>query len=105
MGERTEDIQDSDLGATLQELTRIIKSRRNADPEKSYTARLLTENEDKLFKKVIEEATELVMASKDHDHDHIRYEAADLIYHVLVLLERAGITNEELGGELRARFK
>ena len=70
-----------------------------------YTARLLTGPEDKLLKKVAEEATEVVMACKDDDHDHIRYEAADLVYHLLVTLERYGVTIEELAGELDARHR
>ena len=45
------------------------------------------------------------MACKDGDHDHIRYEAADLVYHLLVVLERYGVTVEELAGELDARMK
>ena len=43
------------------------------------------------------------MACKDDDHDHIRYEAADLVYHLLVTLERYGVSTEELAGELDAR--
>ena len=72
-------------------------------PETSYTARLLKGKEDSLLKKLTEEATEVVMACKDNDHDHIRYEAGDLIYHLLVVLERYGVTTEELAGELDAR--
>jgi phosphoribosyl-ATP pyrophosphohydrolase len=104
MGERTENVQDSDLGEVLRELADVVRSRRTVDPGQSYTARLLTEHEDKLFKKIVEEATELVLASKDRDHDHIRYEAADLVYHLFALLERTGVTPEELAGELKARM-
>ena len=59
--------------------------------------------EDELLKKLAEEASEVIMACKDNDHDHIRYEAGDLIYHLLVTLERYGITLDELAGELNAR--
>ena len=45
----------------------------------------------------------VIMACKDNDHDHIRYEAGDLIYPLLVTLERYGITLDELAGELNAR--
>ena len=86
-------------------LAKVIHDRREASPETSYTARLLTGPEDKLLKKVAEEATEVVMACKDDDHDHIRYEAADLVYHLLVTLERYGVTIEELAGELDARHR
>jgi phosphoribosyl-ATP pyrophosphohydrolase len=104
MGERTENVQDSDLGEVLKELADVVRGRREVDPKQSYTARLLTEHEDNLYKKIVEEATELVLASKDRDHDHIRYEAADLLYHLMALLERTGVTPEELAGELKARM-
>ena len=77
--------------------------RRDASPQESYTARLLTDVEDELLKKLAEEASEVIMACKDNDHDHIRYEAGDLVYHLLVTLERYGITLDELAGELNAR--
>ncbi len=103
MGERTEHVVDGDIGATIEGLADVIRSRRGADPEASYTARLLEGKEDSLLKKLTEEATEVVMACKDRDHDHIRYEAADLVYHLLVTLERYGVTSEELAGERDAR--
>ena len=105
MGERTENVQEYDLGQTLQELAATIKQRRVASPEQSYTARLLAEHEDRLYKKIVEEAFELGMAAKDGDHDHICYEAADLLYHLLVALERTGVGTGELAGELKARMK
>jgi phosphoribosyl-ATP pyrophosphohydrolase len=104
VGERTANVQDADLGETLRELAAVVKKRREARPEDSYTARLLSEHEDTLYKKIVEEATELVLAAKDHDHDHIRYEAADLVYHLMALLERTGVTPEELAGELTSRM-
>jgi len=104
MGERTAGVVDGDLGLTLAKLSETIRNRRYASPEQSYTARLLTESVDLLLKKIGEESTELVLAVKDDDHDHIRYEAADLLYHLLVLMERTGITGAELAGELNARM-
>lgn len=103
MGERTENVVNGDLGQTVVGLAAVIHDRREASPETSYTARLLQGKEDSLLKKLTEEATEVVMACKDDDHDHIRYEAGDLIYHLLVVLERYGVTIEELAGELDAR--
>lgn len=105
MGERTANVVPGDIGVTMKGLAEVIHGRRGASPETSYTARLLTGPEDKLLKKVAEEATEVVMACKDDDHDHIRYEAADLVYHLLVTLERYGVTIEELAGELDARHR
>lgn len=105
MGERTANVHDGDIGTTIAGLAAVIHGRRKAEPEESYTARLLIGKEDTLLKKVTEEATEVVLACKDRDHDHIRYEAADLVYHLLVTLERYGVTVEELAGELDARHK
>lgn len=105
MGERTANVVPGDIGVTMKGLAEVIHGRREASPETSYTARLLTGPEDKLLKKVAEEATEVVMACKDEDHDHIRYEAADLVYHLLVTLERYGVTIDELAGELDARHR
>ncbi len=103
MGERTLNVKDGDLGATLARLTSVIHARRDADPQESYTKRLLDGPEDKPLKKLVEEALEVCLACKDQDHDHIRYEAADVVYHLLVVCERWGITPEELAGELDAR--
>ncbi len=103
MGERTPNVRDGDLAETLGYLAEVIASRRDADPSESYTAKLLQGGEDERLKKVVEEATEVALASKDHDHDHIRYEAADLLYHLLVVLDAEGVSLAELAGELDSR--
>lgn len=105
MGVRTANVQDGNIGETLTGLTEVIHGRHEASPEQSYTARLLQGEEDELLKKIAEEASEVIMACKDNDHDHIRYEAGDLLYHLLVTLERYGVTLPELAGELDARRK
>ena len=94
---------NSAIGAVIDELYAVIESRRDAEPESSYTARLLTGPEDSLLKKIGEEATEVVMAAKDHDPSQVRYEAADLLYHLLVVMAREGVTPEDLAAELAAR--
>ena len=99
MGERTANVQPGNIGETICGLAEVIGSRRDADPEKSYTALLLQSGEDKVLKKVVEEAVEVALACKD------RYEAADLIYHLLVALEYHGVGIDELAGELDARRK
>lgn len=103
MGERTADVKDARIGETLEGLAATIHDRRTAPVDASYTARLLAGKEDELLKKLAEEASEVIMACKDDDHDHIRYEAGDLAYHLLVTLERYGVTLAELAGELEAR--
>lgn len=105
MGVRTAHVEDGNIGQTIEGLAATIHGRREASPETSYTAKLLQGEEDGLLKKVVEEAGEVIMACKDRDHDHIRYEAGDLVYHLLVVLERYGITIDELAGELNARMK
>lgn len=105
MGVRTANVQDGNIGETLTGLAEVIHGRREASPEQSYTARLLQGEEDELLKKIAEEASEVIMACKDNDHDHIRYEAGDLVYHLMVTLERYDVTLPELAGELDARHK
>lgn len=88
----------SQIGASLESLAHTIHERRNAGDE-SYTHRLLTGDIDTLLKKVAEEAHEATLAAKDVVYnegddaqvDHLRYEAADVVYHLMVLLERCGI--------------
>lgn len=105
MGVRTANVQPGNIGETLEGLAATTHARRDVSPQESYTARLLTDVEDELLKKLAEEASEIIMACKDRDHDHIRYEAGDLVYHLLVTLERYGISLDELAGELNARMK
>lgn len=105
MGVRTANVQPGNIGETLEGLAATIHARRDVSPQESYTARLLTDVEDELLKKLAEEASEIIMACKDRDHDHIRYEAGDLVYHLLVTLERYGISLDELADELNARMK
>lgn len=107
MGVRTANVKDGNIGETLEGLAAVIHERAaSASPEESYTARLLTpEKGDKLLSKLAEESSEIIMACKDEDHDHIRYEMGDLLYHMLVVAEKYGITLDELAGELDARRK
>jgi phosphoribosyl-ATP pyrophosphohydrolase len=93
------------LAEVLSDLWATIEQRRTADPDESYTARLLTGPEDQLLKKIGEEATEVVMAAKDADAPQLRYESADLAYHLLVVLARWGLTPDDLAEELASRFK
>ena len=96
-------MSESKIGAILRELSEVISSRCDAEPDSSYTARLLAGDEDQLLKKIGEEATEVVMAAKDGDAAQLRYEAGDLVYHLLVVLERWGVTLDELADELAGR--
>lgn len=94
---------EAEIGATLADLFGVLESRRAASPDDSYTARLLQGHEDTLLKKIGEEATEVVMAAKDADSGHLRYEIADLVYHLMVVMVRHGLTLDDLARELAER--
>lgn len=87
---------------TLAKLREVVAQRRRELPEGSYTTLLFQKGEDKIRKKTGEEAIELLLATTRKD---IVYEAADLIYHVMVLLEVKGIPIDDVLGELEARMK
>ncbi len=81
----------------------VIASRRGGDPSKSYVAKLFHKGTDAILKKVGEEATELVMATKDGERDKIIYETADLWFHTLVLLGHVGLHPSDVLRELQRR--
>ena len=91
------------LADVIAELWDVIESRRDADPEVSYTAQLLQGPEDTLLKKIAEESGEVIMAAKDRDPEHLRYEIGDVVYHLLVVMARWGLTPDDLAEELAAR--
>lgn len=87
----------------LGELAAVIRDRKKNPAEGSYTNYLFDKGVDKICKKVGEEAAEVIIAAKNGSPDELRYEAADLIYHLLVLLENQGLTFDEILGELEKR--
>ncbi|MFP5073472.1 phosphoribosyl-ATP diphosphatase [Neisseria sp. WLZKY-1] len=87
----------------LEELQNVIDSRKGADPESSYVAQLFHKGGDKILKKVIEEAGEVLMAAKDGDKAHLVYETADLWFHCMVLLSAHGLRAEDVVNELARR--
>lgn len=91
------------LGDVIEELYGVLQQRKRDMPEDSYSAKLFGPDEDKVLKKVGEEATEVVMAAKDADADHLRYEIGDLLYHVLVVMVRWGIEPADIASELASR--
>ncbi|MDZ4170474.1 MAG: phosphoribosyl-ATP diphosphatase [Coriobacteriia bacterium] len=106
--DRPEDILEygatPEIGPVLESLFATIRQRGIDLPDGSYTATLLSGHEDKLLKKIGEEATEVVMAAKSGDADQLRYESADLVYHLLVVMQRWGLTPHDLARELESRF-
>ncbi len=89
-------------GETLGALEKVLRERRANPPEGSYTAKLFAD-EALRHKKVGEEATELVIASLRGDKKEIAHEAADLVYHALVVLQAHGMGLEEIAAVLRSR--
>lgn len=89
----------------LIELERIINERQNDPKDGSYTSRLFQGGLNRTAQKVGEEAVELVIAAFDHDGASFEAEAADLLYHFLVLLKAKGVTFEEVVSILAARHR
>ncbi len=91
------------LGEVLSRLDATIQARRGADPAESYTAALLRGPADRPLKKLVEEAAEAALAAKGGDREALVRETADLLYHALVVLARAGASPGEVARELARR--
>lgn len=89
----------------LTTLETTIQSRKQASPETSYTASLLQRGINKVAQKVGEEAVELVIEAKDDNRELFLGEAADLMYHYLVLLAAKDYTLEDVTAVLRERHQ
>ncbi|MFA5370927.1 MAG: phosphoribosyl-ATP diphosphatase [Sideroxydans sp.] len=87
----------------LQRLTGTIEARKRAAPESSYVAKLFSKGDDAILKKVIEEAGEVLLATKEGDSQHLVYEVADLWFHTLVLLAQKGLSSDDVLQELARR--
>lgn len=103
--ERSAEDTSPGIGEVLDGLFGVLQQRKAELPEGSYTTKLLTGPQDSLLKKIAEEAGEVIMAAKDADNDHLRYEIGDLLYHLLVVMTREGLTLEDLAAELDGRRK
>lgn len=89
--------------AILRRLAETIEARKSTDPAASYVAQLLHNGPDKILRKIAEEATELLLASKDGDKPHIVHETADLWFHCLVLLSHHDLGPDDVLNELQRR--
>ena len=81
----------------------VISDRKEHPKEGSYTNYLFEKGLDKILKKIGEEATEIVIAAKNPDPEEIKYEAADFLYHLMVLMVEKGLTWEDITHELAQR--
>src|SRR6266704_6557027 len=91
------------LGEALERLWRVIESRRGADPDTSYTARLFARGNKKIAQKLGEEAVEVVIEGVRGDRAALVGESADLLYHLLVLWAATGLSPADIAAELARR--
>lgn len=89
----------------LDELFAIIESRKMKLPEGSYTRQLMEAGEDRILRKIGEEALEVIFAAKGEGSQRLIEESADLIYHLLVLLSYKDLTLDQVKAELAARHQ
>lgn len=100
-------VQNDKVGSVdiIPQLAEIIRKREIDMPEGAYTTYLFEKGIDKICKKVGEEATEVVIGAKNRDADEVKWEAADLIYHLLVLLQEQKIDVYEVLKVLKTRHE
>jgi phosphoribosyl-ATP pyrophosphohydrolase len=91
------------MSFTLETLDALIATRSDASPEESYTAKLLAAGVQRVARKLGEEATEAVIAAVADDREGLTGEAADLLYHLLVLLRSTGVPLSDVMAELERR--
>jgi phosphoribosyl-AMP cyclohydrolase / phosphoribosyl-ATP pyrophosphohydrolase len=93
-----------DRFSVINQLESVVARREAERPEGSYTTYLFEKGLDKILKKVGEESAEVIIAAKNHSADELRYETADLLYHLLVLLREEKLPLDEVLRELEERF-
>ncbi len=105
-GETTSEVEvdTASMYGVIDTLYHTIQTRKNDDPNKSYTAKLLQGKQNSMLKKIVEEAGEFSFAVKDDDAEEIIYEGADLMYHCLVAMASKNISPDRIKQELARRF-
>lgn len=93
------------MSEIIEQLFDLLSQRSHHPSATSYTSRLLAAGEDEVLKKVGEEAMELILAAKGQGNQRVVEEAADLVYHLLVLLANRGLTWRDVSEELEKRRK
>jgi len=101
VGVATEEADEASFGAVVERLAGTIAQRHREMPPESYTAGLIRRGPERVAQKVGEEAVEVVIAALRDDR--LAEETADLVYHLLVLLEERGVGTEKIAGVLRDR--
>lgn len=95
------------MDSLLNKLDELIEQRRHAKPDSSYVAALHDQGLNKILEKVGEEATETILAAKDAgpgNTEQVVHETADLLFHILVMLNHLGLSHDEVLKELDRRF-
>lgn len=87
----------------LDEVFAVIEDRRNSPRQASYVSGLLAKGEAEVIRKFVEEAGELSVAAKGDEKAKIIHEAADVVFHLMVILAAKGVRLDEVMGELRRR--
>ncbi|WP_372605154.1 phosphoribosyl-ATP diphosphatase [Actibacterium sp.] len=87
----------------LDQLAATIEARKSADPESSWTAKLLSKGPEKCAEKFGEEAIEAIIAAAKNDRENLTYEAADVLYHLLVMLAARDVALADVLAELERR--
>lgn len=88
---------------TLDDLARTISDRASADPESSWTAKLLAKGPEKCAEKFGEEAVEAIIEAVKGDRDRLTSEAADVLFHLLVMLQSRNVALSDVMAELARR--
>ena len=87
----------------LEQLAKTIEARKAADPDSSWTAKLLSKGTEKAAEKFGEEAIEAIIAAAKNDRENLVYEAADVLYHLLVMLAARDVPLADVLSELERR--
>ncbi|CAM3616192.1 bifunctional phosphoribosyl-AMP cyclohydrolase/phosphoribosyl-ATP diphosphatase HisIE [Vibrio aquimaris] len=97
------DPQEESQMVWLSQLERLLEARKNADPESSYTASLYAKGTKRISQKVGEEGVEVALAATSGDKSELVCESADLVYHLMVLLQDQGLSMNDVINKLKQR--
>lgn len=92
------------MAEILNELAQVLASRKSADPDESYVARLHADGLPAILKKINEEATETILAANQGNRKQVVYETADLWFHTLIMLSHLNLGPDDVLAELDRRF-
>ncbi|MCA0937027.1 bifunctional phosphoribosyl-AMP cyclohydrolase/phosphoribosyl-ATP diphosphatase HisIE [Vibrio alginolyticus] len=99
------DPQEESQMVWLHQLEQLLAARKNSDPESSYTASLYARGTKRISQKVGEEGVEVALAATSGDKAELVCESADLVYHLLVLLQDQGLSMNDVINKLKERHK